>query len=259
MEKFALRLVLLVIVWLSLNNPGFGQENKNIEPAVKNISFDKNSGIILYEVIVPAYIRVTIAVDDGPVYRTIIDWEKQGAGKYKQTWDGLDPSGKFKLTARDDIGIALHWFTDQKGEYQDISLTEINSVNENLIGHSPAKLEIGRMHKNHPREFCHEPKIKLCLPKKIRKTKDNFYIIKDKTPIEISIEQRDRRWFIQERYSVNIFIDDVFVQGELEGYSPYTWIFDPQGLNQGKHLIVVNLGGFADHYGIASLPVYIKK
>lgn len=252
----------LLIFLLVLNFTGVGvcqQQEEKAEPVVKDLSFDKETGAVSYELTVPAWVRIRIGVGDGPLYRTLCDWEKRPVGKHKEVWDGMDPSGTFKLVGREDLAFTFNYFTSGDEYLSDIQTFIFQPPADKSVGRHLPNLQINQMHKNHPREFCHEPKIRLSLPKKIRKTKDNFYVIKNKTPIEISLDDEDRAWFRSERYSIHIFLDDVFVQGELDGYSPYTWIFDPRGLNKGKHLIVVNLAGFNDHYGIASLPVYVIK
>lgn len=229
------------------------------EKVLKNVSFDKKTGVISYELSVPARVRIRIGISDGPLYRTIIDWEEKEAGKHTQDWDGLDSSGTFKLAGRDDLVFTLNYFTTGDEYLQDFNSADVLPLSGNLVGRHLPNFEVNKLHKKHPRDFCHEPRIKLKVPKTVALNKDKFYIIKDKTPIEISIEEEDNAWFRAERYSLHIFIDDIFVQGELDGYSPYTWVFDPKDLNAGKHLILVNLAGFADHYGIASIPVYVKR
>ncbi len=235
-----------------------GQENKS-DVLLKNLAFDKKTGVISYELTIPAWVRIRVGIADGPLYRTIVDWQERGAGEHKEVWDGMDAAGAFKLTGRDDLVFTFNYFTAGSEYMQHIQVVDMLPLPGNLSGRNLPSLEVNRMHKNHPRQFCREPKIEIQLPRNIPKNKDGFYVIKTKVPLEIKLTQEDQRWFTAERYNLHIFIDDIFAQGELEGYSPYTWIFDPQGLNAGKHLLVVNLAGLNDHYGLASLPIYIEK
>ncbi|MFH1229969.1 MAG: hypothetical protein V1709_00590 [Planctomycetota bacterium] len=233
------------------------EENK---PVVKNIAFDKSTGVVSYELSLPARVRIRIGIADGALYRTIIDWDERGIGKHQESWDGMDSSkGRVKLTGRDDLVFTFNYFTAGNEYRQNIQMADILPLSENLVGRHLPNLQVNQMHKAHPREFCHSPAMNIRLPKGTPRNRDGVVIIKGETPIEISVSEKDKIWFNAERYSLHIFIDDVFIHGELEGYTPYTWIFNPQGINEGEHLIVINLAGFADHYGITTLPVYIKN
>jgi hypothetical protein len=250
---------LAIFLILSFNAATCIGEEKKAETILKDLSFDKKTGVVSYELTLPAWVRIRIGIADGPLYRTLLDWQERGVGKYKEQWDGLDSSAAVKLTGRDDLVFTFNYFTAGNEYLQYIQVADILPLPGNLSGRHLPALEVNRMHKNHPRQFCREPKIEVQLPKNIPKNRDGLYVIKTKVPLEIKLADEDRRWFSAERYNLHIFIDDIFAQGELNGYSPYTWIFDPQGLNAGKHLLVVNLAGLNDHYGIVSLPIYVEK
>lgn len=253
-----IRLLTIFLLVLNFNNHQTSlAEGEEAEPVLKGASFDKETGIIAYELAVPSWVRIRIGIGDGPLYRTICDWEKRDTGKHEEKWDGMDPSGRFKLIGRKDLAFTFNYFTAGDEYITNVRLSDIQPPAGNLSGRHLPNLKINRLHKGHARKHCHESKIKIKLSKDVPQTKNDLYIIKEKLPIEIDIEDDD--WFRSERYSLHIFIDDVFVQGELDGYVPYTWIFDPKDLNEGEHLITINLAGFADHYGIASLPIYVKR
>ena len=192
--------------------------------------------------------------------KTLVDWGKRSAGKHEEKWDGLDPSETVKLLGDKSLVFTFNYFT-AGDEYINLATIDdfVMPPGQAIIGRSLPTLKINQIHKKHPRQFCHDPKVSVTLPEKTLKAKDGAYIIEGKVPVEISIADADKEWFLRERYSIHIFIDGIFAGGELEGYSPYDWIFDPKNLNEGEHLIMVNLSGFNDHIGIAAIPVCIKK
>lgn len=239
----------------------FGQETQkqDKEPVYKNLSFNKNTGIISYELTTPMKVRIRVGIAEGPLYRTICDWEERGTGKHEETWDGMDTSKIFKITGRNDLVFTFNYFTEGDEYISDIQTFDFQTPAGNNIGRHLPNLQVNQLHKDHIPSSCRDIEVKVSLPRNTPRTKDNFYIIKDKAPIEISLGEEDKNRFRAERYTLHIFMDDIFIRGELDGYTPYTWIFDPKGLNEGKHLIVVNLAGFSDHYGIGSLPIIIQK
>lgn len=253
-----IKILFLILIFVGTKTC-FGQETQENEPVYKNVSFDKNTGTISYELTIPMRVRIRVGVADGPLYRTICDWEEKAPCKHEETWNGKDTSETFKITGRDDLVFTFNYFTEGDEYISDIQTFDFQTPAGNNIGRHLPNLQVNQMHKNHQRDLCRDVKVKLTFLENIPKTKDGFYIINNKTPLEISLEETDNRGFRRERYTTHIFIDDVFLQGELDGYVPYTWFFDPRGLNAGKHLIVVNLAGFNDHYGIGSIPIYVKE
>ena len=245
-------LVFIIVVLFIENGVCYSQPQGDL---VKNACFDQETGNIRYELTVPAWVRIRIGVKDGPLYRNICDWEKRESGKHIETWDGKDLSGTFNLIGRADLMARLNYFTEGDEYLSDVESYDFSQETDNLIGKSVIGVKANQMHKNHPREHCHDLEAQARFTSRVPRTKDGFWVVKKQAPVEITI---DEKWFQRERFSIYIFIDDTFVKGELHGYSPYTWIFDPKGLNKGKHLIIINLGGFNNHYAIASLPVYIK-
>lgn len=235
-------------------------EEENSERVIKMLSFDVKTAIVSYELIHPAKVRIRIGAKEGPLLRTIVDWQERNTGLHKEEWNGLDSSGKIKLVGNRNLVFTFNYFTEDDAFIRNVSLEDIMPHPEQLVvGRFLPSLNINRLHKSHNPEFCYDPQLKIILPEHIAKTEDGYIIIKERTPITIDISEKDKTWFSRERYSIHIFIDDVFLSGELEGYSPYNFIFEPKSINKGKHLITVNYSGFNDHIGIANIPVFVTK
>lgn len=237
----------------------FAEEEKN-ERVVKMLIFDPDTATVSYELTHPAKIRIRIGAKEGPLFRTIVDWQERGIGLHKENWDGMDPAGKIKLVGNHELIFTFNYFTEDDAFLKNVSAEDILPHPEQvIIGRFLPTLDINRIHKAHSPAYCYDPQLNIKLPKATRLTKDGYPIIKDKTQLTVDIPQKDKSWFSRERYSIHIFLDDIFLTGELEGYSPYNFLFDPVNLNKGKHLITVNYSGFNDHIAIASLPIFIEK
>lgn len=235
-------------------------EEEKSEGVVKSLSFDPQTATVSYELTHPAKVRIRIGTKEGPLMRTIVDWQERGVGLHKEEWDGFDSSGKVKLVGSHDLVFTFNYFTEDDAFLKNVNIEDIMPHPEQLVvGRFLPTLNINRIHKSHNPQFCFEPELKVVLPKNTMYTDDGYIMVKDKIPITIDLYGKDKIWFSRERYSIHIFIDEVFLSGELEGYSPYNFTLDPQVLSKGKHLITVNYSGFADHIGIASIPIYVEK
>lgn len=230
------------------------------EPVVKNLAMDKNNKSISYELTQPAMVRIRVGSTSGPLHRTLVNWQKQNKGKHTIKWDGMDASGAFNILNNKDFTFSFNYYLPAKDEPINLKeYLESDSIfSDNFIGRAPKLLHRSQSHKNHKRGFCGDLTVIFELPNDIQKTKDGLFRVKGICPVIIKLPDKDKIWFKAERFSVNIFIDNVFVRGEALGYTPYTWNFNPKGINKGKHLITVNLKGFNDHIAVGSLPIYIE-
>jgi len=193
----------------------------------------------------------------GPLHYAF-DWRKEDKGRYIKQWDGLDSTGSFNLLDNSRCIIALNYFTeDTLDDVWDETQT-LHYDDRAFIGRMPKSLVLARLYRAHHIEFPYEPKAELVFPETITRTQEGLPIITNSTPIVIQLNDADAKFMRRERFAVQIFIDDIFISGEPEGYSPYTFEFNPQGLNEGKHQVIVNLRGLYDHIGIGEAVVYVK-
>lgn len=250
---------LTLIFILIINSAALSKEVD--ESVVKNLTMDKKAKIISYELTKPAVVRIRAGSKSGPLHRNLVNWQIQQKGKQVIKWDGLDSSGTFNILDNNNFTFSFNYYLPGKDEpmFNFAPLEDnIIVISDNFIGRAPKFIHLSQMHKNHKKQHCKDIEVIFELPADIQKDKQKVYIIKEATPITIKLSKKDKPWFTQERFSINIFIDDVFIKGEALGYTSYTWNFNPKGINKGKHLITVNIKGFNDHIGIGSLPIIIE-
>ena len=253
MKKFFL---LVAIIYFGLLLPVYGGERAI--PA-KDINFNSQTGEINYELTVPALVRVRVGVSDGPLYSTVLNWQPESIGKHKEIWDGKDMQKQIILMGRNDVVATFNYITDDDNTFDPKELLAAFPMANNTMGHKLPAFSINRIHKNHKRDNCRDVMLDVDFLKKLPKTKDGFYIVSKKMPVKMSFKPADEKMFRDEHYSIHVFVDDVLVAGELDGYAPYHWVFDATRLNQGKHVIIINCSGYDDHYGVGVLPVYVKR
>lgn len=227
---------------------------------VKNVKFDCKTAEVSYVLRQPALVRISLGVEEGPMFATLVDWRIRKKGLHKEKWRKTGITGIDNMLCTQKTVFTFNYFTygAMQPGFNINNLLEEEAL-MGPIGRSSSSVDLNRLHKNHKREFCHEPKIGIRLLGEIARTKDGIALVTKPVFLSVEISPKDKRWFTRERYSLYIFIDTVFVHGALEGFSPYHWKLDPKGLNKGLHLITVNLRGFNDHLGIAALPIYVDS
>lgn len=217
---------------------------------VTETSFDRDAGTVSYTLTSAAYVRLRVGAEDGPMYATVVDWQRREAGTQSESYAGTALEGGKAV-------FSLNYFTDNDADARGLKLTELLPHPAQVaVGKALPSVLINQIHKAHTRDACRDPSI-IVRVAGARQAKEG-YRLRPGSAVVIDISARDRRWFVRERFQVHIFVDDVFVHGILEGYVPYTWNFNLKDLNPGRHVIAVNLVGYADHIGSALAPVMVE-
>jgi len=226
----------------------------------KDVSLDKEKGEVSYKLVKPAFVRVSLGLEDGPIFATLTDWAARQEGSHKEKWGKTGIPEIDKLLCNKKTVFTFNYFTGDPDDKPTLDIKDIAEEQSVIgpIGRSSGGINLNYLHKEHKREFCREPKVNIAFPENIASTKDGIPIIDKPVTLTIEIAPEDKIWFNRERYSLYIFVDTVFAHGAFEGFSPYHWRLDPKGLNKGTHLLIVNLRGFNDHLGVALLPFCVK-
>jgi hypothetical protein len=239
--------IALAVFLLALACPAMADEEA--KGVAQDIFFDKEAKAVSYNLNHPAYIRVRLGVEEGPLYQTLVNWEERGKGAHRESYSGLD---------MDNAVFTFNYFTEDDADKYGLKMEELLPHPAQLaIGKTLPAARLNQLHKAHKRQGCYDPKVSLYL--KGAKVKEGIPVVRKNTPLIIEIDKKDQTWFTKERFQLHIFLDDVLVHAELDGYTPYIWNFSPEGLNKGRHVLAVNLSGFADHIGAAILPILVEK
>lgn len=251
--------IITLIILLTLH---IGAENIYCEETeqklISDINFDKEKSEFSYKLASPAYIRIRLGIIEGPLYNSL-DWEYRDAGTHHEHINYTKENIKYPLDMENMV-YSLNYFTEDDKDKKMVQLNEIMIQPQALaIGKALSTYNSNQMHKGHRRELCREPKVKIIIPDDLVCLPDGTPVVKNRIPLKIEIEPEDKSWLEGERYSVHVFIDNTFVSGELDGYTPYTYWFEPKGISLGLHLITVNINSYNDHIGTAHIVLKVEK
>lgn len=198
------------------------------------ISFDAQTGQIKYTLPEPALVRVRIGVrDGGALLRNLLDWEYRGAGAHVETWDKKDASGQVDLGAHQDLMLNLSCL--------------------------PADPQKRRAYKGTIKGFRKAPRLKISFPAATKRAAQDVAVVSGVVPVRVAIDPEDNRWLVETKYEMGIFIDSVFLAEDEEGIDPYNYQLNTKGLNDGVHIITVNVVGYEGEVGTESVPVVISN
>jgi len=232
--------------------------------------FEKNIGTGSIEYTLPIASRVLIraGIKNGPMLRTIIDWEPRTAGFHAERWNGQDldkviaieqnPQSSYLIIGYQLPNHSIITYANTKESYRAYRERKKLSIKVLTIG----KKEIERGGKTIPPEF-YNPVLKQKSPRinvsllDIKKRQEKAEITGfDEIIIEVKLSSLDEMYLDQERYEISFFVDNEFIAEEEQGYVPFTWRWSPgrQGIKPGKHVLTVNVSGYNGQVGVKNIP-----
>jgi hypothetical protein len=248
---------------------------------VKAVFFYVKKGKIEYLLKQNALVRVRIGKIRGDVVKTLVNWEPRSKGRKIEIWDKRDSVNNvvselrnvtFSINAMSlpataifaETGVKDTNYFNGKKLIEPNLYVKANCLPRRIFGLSEPDRESGaaRIGQNKsPLEisylFCQKPLSECCdvsLSIEILNSdaiKEN--IVTDELRFRIDLNDRYVKEFLNQRYKIHIFIDDVYVCGENEGYIPFTYSLNIKNLSVGKHRLTINLRGLEDVIAVGNV------
>ncbi len=229
-------------------------------------------GKTIYKLSKPSRVLIRAGIKDGPMMRSLINWRPKPAGENIQHWNGYDedkvvnvldtkkygvivvafslPSHSIIVTGNKNLSYAKY-YKEKHLEFKPVPLKQ-RLLERNGKGISP--------HYYNFRITDRDPKIDIKFPDSAQKTKNGISVFKNDQPVPITVlmSKEDEEFMEQSKYEVSFFVDFDFKSEEELGYMPITWLWSPNGLSKGKHILSVNISGFSGQVGVENIEFIIK-
>ena len=236
--------------------------------ATSKPSYDKEKDIVSFRTEKPAYVRIRIGHQNGPMYMTLLDWESLMGKEHQIPWSGLDATEKIDLSTKPLNFICQAMSFPENTLYVTKSPTKSRKSDvpksftlkpiENEVVLDDYARQIAMNSLLYQRSKGASPRFKVELPK-AQDNKDGIPVVSGQTPLKIIIDERDVGWLADEHFEMLMFIDDEYYTEEEEGYSPITWPWDTTELEDGLHLVTIMIQSFKDRIGTHSLQIWVQN
>jgi hypothetical protein len=220
--------------------------------AIDKFEWDKENS--QYSFILPkaAMLRQRVGIKNGPMLKTLFDWQPEQAGRKFYSWDGIDKSGFIHFSEHPD----LYFFTSAYS----LAINSILVNNSSNEGHGDSTTPIsssgGYIHAHHFKGTCYEPRLQVELLNKYPENERGYPIVSGLVPIRIGIDPNDRH-LIAERYEIMLFVDMTFLFEDEDATNPFNYYWDTRGLNVGEHTLTINIMSYQDHVGVETIKVEV--
>ena len=217
-------------------------------------SYDEETKQIYYKLPQAAMVRIRVGLKDGgPLLATPLDWSAKEAGSHAIGWDGKDSSGLINLASHPKRNLVIFTYSlaDNsiivEGEKQRRSNLEMSKLNLPKDRHRHALDNPG---------VCFEPRINIEFLTEAT-VQEGASEVSGVMPVKVSVDPEDLLVVENSRYEIMFYVDTVFLFEDELGFSPFTYMWDTQGLSEGEHLLTVNLWTYDDHCGVATKRIKV--
>ncbi len=231
--------------------------------------FEKNvrQGVIEYTLPVASRVLVRAGIKNGPMLRTVIDWEPRTAGFHAERWNGRDLDDVIAVEENPEVGYLIIGY--QLPEHTIITYGNTKETyrayrERHKYPIKEASYE-GRLLERNKKVIRQEfynpvlqqksPRIEVkLLTRESRKETDNVVGL-DEILTEVKLDPLDEIYLDQERYEISFFVDNEFIAEEEQGFVPFTWRWSPArlGIKPGKHVLTVNVSGYNGQVGVKNI------
>jgi flagellar hook capping protein FlgD len=245
-------------------NPGHFSGGEGFSPA--NLVHDPQRQQIRFSLAVPAWVYIRVGIVEGPLLANLVKWAPFPAGTQIVEWDGSDASGRFMVSDQTGWKLGAGAVSLQDNSVITWGNSRYDFIEYRSIAAGYRSARIKELPRQHPRMQTRErvdiapfPTFKLGLPNQTSEFVDGLPVVHGMVPVRITLDSDIKRYAIEQRYEVMIFIDYRFVSEEDEGYSPVTRVWDSRSVPDGPHVITANvrlLGGQAE---AASMRIWVRN
>jgi hypothetical protein len=201
---------------------------------VSGLSYDNNTGTLIYTLSGPALVRVRFGQDNnGPLLINLVDWEEQNEGAHKFVWDKKDKSGRVDFSSR--RGLMASVFT------------------------LPMDAQKRAAYTGPVRGLRKAPGIHLEFPASPDHSINEVPVVSGLVPVRVIVDEKDKKWLTDVKYGVNFFIDSAYLLTDQEGTTPYTYSLETQRLRNGLHTVTVNITAYSGEIATASRMIKVNN
>ncbi len=236
---------------------------------ITDVNIDSINGTINYKMPEMGRVLIRIGVEAGPLLHTLIDWKPRVKGAITEYWNGKDQDNLIDLYDNPKFKMLLTYFTlPENSVIAYGNNTQIyKEYKKSFTSKRPVKIERYRSvsvsklspHYKLPRTMDYSPELKVEFINKKGTDSDGTIILREKTLVKVALNEEDKVIFQNQQFEIVFFLDNEFYAEDEAGYTPFNWVWDLSNVEEGEHVLTVNLSSFKDQIGVLSRKVRVVK
>lgn len=245
---------------------------------ITDAEVNMENGTIGYTLKENARIMIRAGEKKGLMLRSIVHCAPRLKGSVTEYWSGKDPDN---LLSTDDLenwvliiaGYSLPENTvitygNKDVAYNDyflkrfpdkVKTLEFPTTTRQFMDSLSAAGRIVNMHFTYPLSKDHAPNLVIDFPNSKDTTENGIPVLQGLQRAYLDIDPDDKLFHRDQQFELCFFIDGKFISEDEIGYVPYNWIWNTSDIEEGEHIVSVNVSSFKDQIGTKSMKVFVKK
>ena len=229
--------------------------------SVSDSGYEESKGWISFTLEQPAYVRLRIGSQDGPLYATLMDWEYRYKGRHQIPWNGRDPTGMLDLT-KSYLILCKAMSLPENVTYI------IDSPNGNVLSRERRGIRV-EVDPERYRAYASLNSTRLILGRGLSprfkvemdgsSSKDDIPVVSGVCKLNVVVDKTDVGWLANERFESLLWIDGIYVAEDEEGYTPSSWRIDTTKYSNDLHVVTVMIQSFGDRIGTHSFVIKVRN
>jgi len=123
----------------------------------------------------------------------------------------------------------------------------------------PSAVQKVSHHYGLPRTMDYSPNVNMTFVNAQGEDSDGVTVLNDKTIVKVELDEQDKLIFQNQQFEICFFLNGEFYAEDEAGYTPFNWVWDLSNVDEGEHVLTVNISGFKDQIGVLSRKVKVVK
>lgn len=234
---------------------------------ITTADIDSQNQTITYKMPEMGRVMIRMGIQGGPLMNTLVDWKPRVKGMITEYWNGKDKDNLVDLYNHPKFKMIVTYFALPENSvitFGNKALAYLD-YKKNLATNRPVKIDRPSLvekvsrHYRLSRTEDYSPEIKVTLVNTEGTDSDGVAILRGKTIVKVELNEQDKLIFQNQQFEICFFLDDEFYAEDEAGYTPFNWVWDLSNVDEGEHVLTVNISGFKDQIGVLSRKVRVVK
>ena len=234
---------------------------------ITTADIDPQNQTITYEMPEVGRVMIRMGIQGGPLMNQLVDWKPRVKGMITEYWNGKDKDNLVDLYNHPKFKMIVTYFSLPENSviaFGNKALT-YRDYKKSLAGERHVKIKrasgVQRVspHYRLSRTEDYSPSVKVTLANALGTDSDGTTILTGKTLVKVELDEQDKLIFQNQQFEICFFLDHEFYAEDEAGYTPFNWVWDLSNVDEGEHLLTINISGFKDQIGVLSRKVRVVK